>query len=117
MGGKYMKSCTQDAFEYMDYLEAAVWTEELAPYELSNQALEKAKLDWYDFFIEAEYLIEGFDLKQVAHDFWLTRNNHGSGFWDGEYCDSVTGELLTQIAESFGNCEAFIGPDKLIYLN
>ena len=27
----------------------------------------------------------------IGHDFFLTRNGHGAGFWDGDYTDRETG--------------------------
>ena len=50
----------------------------------------------------------------IAHDFWLTRNGHGAGFWDGDYGDDV-GNKLTAIAETFGECALYVGDDGLIY--
>lgn len=43
------------------------------------------------------------DEEQMAHDFHLTRNHHGAGFWDrglGEL-----GDRLTDLAQSFGPLE------------
>lgn len=34
------------------------------------------------------------DLEQLGHDFWLTRNRHGAGFWDGDY---VNGDEISAI--------------------
>lgn len=38
---------------------------------------------------------------RIGHDFWLTRNGHGAGFWDGDYVDQETGidygDLITEI--------------------
>ena len=28
----------------------------------------------------------------AGHDFWLTRNGHGAGFWDGDWIAPVAGE-------------------------
>lgn len=36
------------------------------------------------------------DLEQIGHDFWLTRNGHGAGFWDGDY---VNGDAITKIVK------------------
>lgn len=52
---------------------------------------------------------------RVAHDFWLTRNGHGAGFWDGDYPEPW-GERLTEAAQSFGECNLYIGDDGLIYI-
>ena len=50
----------------------------------------------------------------IAHDFWLTRNGHGAGFWDGDYGDDV-GYKLTAIAETFPEVNLYIGDDGMIY--
>src|SRR6056300_403211 len=42
-------------------------------------------------------------LDEVGHDFWLTRNRHGAGFWDGDWADD--GDTLTELAHSFGETE------------
>jgi hypothetical protein len=48
----------------------------------------------------------------AGHDFWLTRNGHGAGFWDrglGEL-----GDALTQAAKSFGQCDLYVTDDGAI---
>lgn len=50
---------------------------------------------------------------QIAHDFWLTRNGHGSGFWDGDWPEEL-GEELTEIAKSFGEVWLCVGDDGKI---
>jgi hypothetical protein len=53
--------------------------------------------------------------EHMGHDFWLTRNGHGAGFWDrglGEL-----GERLSQLARTFGECDAYVGDDGRIYLS
>ncbi len=35
-----------------------------------------------------------------GHDFWLTRNHHGAGFWDRGYGEA--GERLTKAAHKWG---------------
>jgi hypothetical protein len=51
----------------------------------------------------------------VAHDFWLTRNHHGAGFWDGDYPEPL-GKQLTELAHSYGECELYVGDDSKIYI-
>jgi hypothetical protein len=48
-----------------------------------------------------------------AVDFWLTRNQHGAGFWDRGLGE--VGERLTEAAHAFGPCETYVGDDNLIY--
>lgn len=51
---------------------------------------------------------------QAGHDFWLTRNGHGCGFWDGDWSEPEDVEL-TKAAQSFGQCDLYVGDDQLIY--
>ena len=50
----------------------------------------------------------------VAHDFWLTRNGHGAGFWDRGL--GKVGDELTKTANSFGECDLFHYDDCEIHL-
>jgi hypothetical protein len=49
------------------------------------------------------------DSETLMHDFWLTRNRHGAGFWDGDYTDYV-GKILTQLSHDFGEVTIDIDP-------
>ena len=41
-----------------------------------------------------------------GHDFWLTRNGHGAGFWDRSDClPEDAGERLTDAAEKYGEVD------------
>ena len=44
-----------------------------------------------------------------AHDFWLTRNHHGAGFWDGDWPEH--GDALTEICHKFGELNLYVGDD------
>ncbi len=44
---------------------------------------------------------------QAGHDFWLTRNGHGAGFWDGDWSIPV-GARLTKASKEFGECDLFV---------
>ena len=50
---------------------------------------------------------------QAGHDFWLTRNSHGAGFWDRGL--GLVGENLTKAAKAYGECELYIGDDERLY--
>jgi len=47
----------------------------------------------------AELLAQAGDDGQNGHDFWLTRNGHGAGFWDRGYGE--VGEKLTKAAKAY----------------
>ena len=51
--------------------------------------------------------------EQFGHDFWLTRNGHGAGFWDRGQGDA--GEKLTRAAKVYGTVDLYTGDDGLIY--
>ena len=48
--------------------------------------------------------------EQLGHDFWLTRNGHGAGFWDRGFAPAPIGQALTKHAKSFGECYPFVTP-------
>jgi hypothetical protein len=54
------------------------------------------------------------DPSLAGHDFWLTRNGHGAGFWDGDW-EGQVGERLSIAAESYGEVNLYIGDDGKIY--
>lgn len=56
---------------------------------------------------------EEYTASNAGHDFWLTRNNHGAGFWDRGIGES--GNTLTKACEAFGNVDLCIGDDGKIH--
>jgi hypothetical protein len=53
-------------------------------------------------------------VEYAGHDFWLTRNGHGCGFWDGDWQKGV-GEGLEKLAHNFGAFDLYVCDDGLIY--
>lgn len=55
-----------------------------------------------------------YDEASAGHDFWLTRNHHGVGFWDrglGEL-----GDRLTKASHGYGEVDCYLGDDDLVYV-
>lgn len=50
----------------------------------------------------------------AGHDFWLTRNHHGAGFWDRGFPGEL-GQALTISAHSYGSYDLYVGDDGMIY--
>jgi hypothetical protein len=50
----------------------------------------------------------------AGHDFWLTRNGHGCGYWDGDWPDGIA-EGLDNLAHEFGSFDVYIGDDGFIH--
>lgn len=52
----------------------------------------------------------------AGHDFLLTRNGHGAGFWDGDWSrDDSAADLLTDAAKTFDEFSLYLGDDGMIY--
>ncbi len=67
-----------------------------------------------DQFIEkAGAMLDDIDDSQAGHDFWLTRNHHGAGFWDRGLGE--VGEKLTALSHSFGEIDLYVGDDGKVY--
>lgn len=69
--------------------------EECAEFERQNR-------DALDSF----YAITDRTPADAGHDFWLTRNGHGAGFWDRDA--GAVGEVLTAAAHSWGECHLYV---------
>lgn len=73
--------------------------------DFTKRALKKADADCMTFLDKAASLLDNVDFEQAGHDFWLTRNEHGTGFWDRGL--GITGDKLTDLAHSFGQASVF----------
>ncbi len=57
---------------------------------------------------------EGYSAAECAgHDFWLTRNGHGAGFWD-RGLDEI-GDRLTSAAKVYGDANLYLGDDDRVH--
>jgi hypothetical protein len=52
--------------------------------------------------------------ERAGHDFWLTRNRHGAGFWDGDWPGDA-GKRLTAASHAYGPVDLYVGDDGLIH--
>ena len=71
--------------------------------------LRDSVIDCLSFFSRISCYLEDGELARAGHDFWLTRNGHGAGFWDGDL--PVYGDLFTKIAKGYGEVDAHYGVD------
>ncbi len=61
----------------------------------------------------ADLEASGLSSEQAGHDFWLTRNGHGAGFWDRGL--GALGERLSKESKPYGSCDLYVGDDGQIY--
>lgn len=99
------------------YLECALWSScdddgepldrEYSISDIDPEALAGMIEDCIDF--QASYLDQcraaGLSDSQSGHDFWLTRNRHGAGFWDRGIGEA--GARLTEAAHAYGSCDLY----------
>lgn len=91
--------------------------------DLSVEALIQINKDIADFmgesYIEVSeaYHKHGVEASQFGHDFWLTRNRHGAGFWDRpEMYTQELADKLTKKAREFKEVSPYVGDAGKIYL-
>jgi hypothetical protein len=82
--------------------------------EVADSALDKMSRDVESFARDNAELIAG-DWSQAGHDFWLTRNRHGAGFWETSDWPAREGKLLTDAAHAYGETYLYVGDDGMIY--
>lgn len=51
------------------------------------------------FYLDAEKGDFRGDVAQLGHDFWLTSQKHGAGFWDGDWL--TYGDFFTSVAQNY----------------
>lgn len=83
--------------------------------DIAEESIDKAEQDCAAFISQAGSILDSLDLEDVGHDFWLTRNGHGAGFWDGDYEESVS-KKLTELSHKFGEIDAYVGDDGKVYI-
>jgi hypothetical protein len=113
-----MKQLTQS------YLTTALWSSndendepfdnKYSPDDFAAEDIQAIEKELDEFLMLAErFLKTPKERDTVEHDFWLTRNHHGAGFWDGDY---VNGDKLTELAKRYRECYVYLGDDKKLHI-
>ena len=86
------------------YIECALWSstdddgepldDQYGIDDIAPECLAQSVEDCKAFQEEHAGLLASLDDEQCGHDFWLTRNGHGAGFWDGDWPE--IGDRLTK---------------------
>ena len=111
-----------DAFT-LGFIECLLWQatddngEPLDMYsidDIDESGLAEIVQDCADFQeVHADLLDQAGDDSQNGHDFCLTRNGHGTGFWDRGY--GAVGDELSDACKPYGTLDAYLGDDERIY--
>lgn len=120
------------------YVECALWAsthpdtemfldDNYGPEDIAPEARATMLSDVSDFITccegegitRATFVLAQVTPEQLGHDFWLTRNRHGAGFWDRSYPPeyATLGDRLTVLAHSFGSCDILPGDDGKLYVS
>lgn len=132
---EFSASSDTDSFT-SSYREAALWSSsnnryeddpenqsemlDDAGYEVSPETEAKFLEDCEEFLVQNAELItlavdmNGYTIDRAGHDFWLTRNGHGTGFWDQNLGD--VGDKLSKAARGFGGVDLYVGDDDLVHM-
>lgn len=113
------------------YIECALWaessdvdgegTDDRSIGTVATLALEtrmKLEMDASKFYVDnMDFLdaanLAGRDYDHLGHDYWLSRNGHGTGFWDRDL--GLVGDALHEAAKKTGERNLYIGDDGLIH--
>lgn len=120
-------SCTDRFFDA--YLEAAVWSStdddgnamDGLDLDVSEETQAEMRVDCDKFYDDNEHLITDENCLtrldcdiQAGHDFWLTRNGHGVGFWETSDWEAVAGEQLDNASKAFGDYYLFAQDGEIL---
>lgn len=118
-----------DLDEFVDaYIECALWSTtdnsdenggepfdtSYGPDDLTKETYRAMRKDCEDFLKENYEDIPRDRYKQAGHDFWLTREGHGSGYWDGGW-PHAAGQRLTKSSKNYGSFNLMLGEDGKIH--
>ena len=130
--GRFTKFLLNETIKKFDtftqaYVDAALWSstdDDDEPLDknynvdnITTDTIKKMKADCQKFQEEAGKLYSdgGWDDSQAGHDFWLTRNGHGAGFWDRtekEGYDKTAGKKLTDMAKEYGEFDLLVDKEN-----
>jgi hypothetical protein len=111
------------------YLETALWAETDNADESGGNPLDDnfgledidpdslhQQIDDCREFQQANGNLFSDDPSRAGHDFWLTRNRHGAGFWDGDWPKDI-GQKLTQASHNWGGVDVYVGDNGKLYFS
>lgn len=84
------------------------------PEDLAPECFERMAADCRAFYA-ANAIDIGDRFTDAGHDFWLTRNGHGAGFWETPDWPEEAGQRLTAACKAFREVYLYVGDDGLIY--
>lgn len=111
--------------EAVKFTDASTADDECNGCEFSDEAIDRMRTDCAKFWdahgekiVDLDFINDVHPVEKAGHDFWLTRNGHGAGFWDGDWDRwPVLARRLDQASKDVGNCDVYKGDDGKIHLS
>lgn len=74
--------------------------------EFSRETVKNIEADCRSFWNRFKYLVSASPMSPdyAGHDFWLSRNGHGAGFWCRDHPWEYTANMLTTASQGYGGC-------------
>ncbi len=92
----------------IDFTECGEMNQPQAGSDLDEDFLRESVIDCLAFYSLIQCFLSDDNIEQAGHDFWLTRNGHGAGFWDRpEIYGKLNSESFTKYSENFGVVNAY----------
>jgi len=104
----------------MDNLQANYSLEDIDPETLEQMSRDCAEFQRQNAADLAQYAMNGKEWSaeaQGGHDFWLSRNGHGAGFFDRDNLPEDARERLQEAAQQWGEVYLYVGDDGKIHSN
>lgn len=118
VAGSYVDEMTEA------YIECALWTApedmirptsgqfDASPYlsRIPKETREEARAECLTFYTKHHHDLDGWDGGQAGHDLWLSRNGHGTGFFDrSELGEKDARERLQTAARALPERSIYVG--------
>jgi len=95
------------------YLKVIAFTEDSGDRSLDETFRRECLIDCLCFFNRTCCYMSDDHFEQAGIDFWLSRNGHGSGFFDRkDFYNEGCANMFQKIAESFGTVTPFFDDIK-----
>lgn len=109
---------------YDQFVTSLLWSEQDEEAEALDRNYEEDDIDQdtrdeimsdcEGLFDQHWQLLHNLEPSDVGHDFVMTRNGHGCGFWDGDYAYPAS-SVLTQASKVYGTLGLMVGDDGRLY--
>lgn len=114
----YIQTATEQALETLLWSESDDNGEPLdalySAYDITGDEVDIFADQLRDFILSNQDDLLDITATSCGHDFVLTRNGHGVGFWDRGYGDR--GDRLTAACKPYGECGLYVGDDDGLYM-